>query len=72
MEGKCKKVETLFRIGKVDAAHKKITQNFGERRVNANIVKDRNGKALTESKDKVNRWVEYIESLYKGDVQSTS
>ena len=68
IKGKCKEVETLFRIGKVDAVHRKNEENFWERRVNANIVRDRNEKALTESSDKVDRWVEYIESPYKSDV----
>ena len=68
IEGKCKDVKTLFRTGKVDAAHRKIKENFGERGANANIDRDKNGKALTQSKDKVNRWVEHIESLYKGNV----
>ena len=62
------RVETLFRIGKVDADHRKIKENFSERRVNTNIVRYKNGKALTKNRDKVNRWVEFIKSLYKGDV----
>ena len=67
MKGKCLKVESLFNIRKVDAAHREIRENFRERRINANIVRDENAKALTESRDKVCRWEEYIDSLYKGD-----
>ena len=37
IEGKCKKSETRFRIGKVDAAHREIRGNFGKRLVNANL-----------------------------------
>ena len=45
LEGKCKKEKTLFRVGKVDTAHRKSRQNFRERQINANIVKGKNGKA---------------------------
>ena len=69
---KCKEVETLFRIGKVDTAHIKIKENFRERRVDASIVRDKGGKSLTESRGKVNRWVIYIESLYKQKKQSVN
>ena len=67
IEGECKEAESLFKIGKVDAARKKIRENFKERLINANIVRGGNGKALKGSRDKVNRRVEYIESLYKDD-----
>ena len=68
IEGRCKEVESLFKIGELNAAHRKYRESFGERRNNANIVRDENGKALTGSRDKVSRWVEYIKRLYKGDV----
>ena len=69
IDGKWIELEALFRNGKVDAAYKKIKENFGKRRVNANmLVRNKNGKALTESRDKVNKWIEYIEGLYMGDV----
>ena len=54
IDGKCKEVESLFRIGKVDTAHRKIKENFGEKRVNANKYRDKNGTALTERMKKVN------------------
>ena len=54
-------------IIKVNAVHREIRKNFRERRINANIVKNENGKAVTESRNKFSRWVEYTESLYKGD-----
>ena len=68
IEGKCKEVESLFKIGKVDAARRKIRETFKERRNNANIVRDENGKTLTENRDKVSTWVEYTETLYMEDV----
>ena len=52
IDGKYKEEETLFRIWKVNVAHRKIKENLTERRDNANIVRDKNGKALTESRDK--------------------
>ena len=53
MEDKCNEVESLFKIEKVGAAHRKITENFMERRINANIVRDENGKALMKLKKKL-------------------
>ena len=58
IDGKCKEVETLFSIGKIDAAHRKTKENFRPQRVNANIVRNNNDKVLTGSRDKVSRWVE--------------
>ena len=58
----------MFIIKKYNAYHKKIKDNFGEIRINANIIGDKNREALIERRDTVGRWVEYIESLYKGDV----
>ena len=43
--GKCKEIETLFKLAIVDADQRKIKQNFKKLRVNANIVKNKNGKA---------------------------
>ena len=45
VEGKCK-VETLFRIGKVNAAHRIMRENLSKRRIDANIVRDEDGKSL--------------------------
>ena len=67
IEGKCNGAETLLRIGNVDAIHREVKGNFGKRRVNANIVRNKNGKASTKSREEAYRWVEYIESLYKDD-----
>ena len=44
IEGKCKQVETLFRTDKVNAAPRKIRENFGERRIDAKIVRDKTEK----------------------------
>ena len=44
IDGKCKEFKKLFRIWNVDAAHRKIREHFRERRINANIVRDKSGK----------------------------
>ena len=54
-------------IGNLDAAHRKVRENIKERRNNANMVRDKSAKALTESRDNVDSWVEYIEP-YASDV----
>ena len=60
--------QIIFRMRKVDAAHRIIKENFRKKQINANTVRDKNAKALTESRNRVSWWVEYIESLYKSDV----
>ena len=37
IEGMCEEIESLFEIGKVDAAHREIREHFRKRRNNANI-----------------------------------
>ena len=57
MKGKCKEVETLFRIGKEDGALREIRENFRKRRINANIGLKME-KTLTEGRDKFSRYTE--------------
>ena len=60
MDGKCEEVETRFRIGKVEVAHRKTKESFWQRRIDVNIVCNKNGRVLTESRDKVSRLVDNI------------
>ena len=68
IEAKCREVKSLFKLGKVDATHRKIRENLREKRINTNIVRNENGKALTKADNKVSRWVIYMERLYRSNV----
>ena len=68
IERKCKEVEKLFRLGKVDAAHREIRENFRERQINANIVRDESGIQVVEhlSKSQIrNHFCLSVLSIYK-------
>ena len=43
---------------------KELTSTSGSR---LNVIKDAQGKTLTEDKDIANRWVEYCTNMYKAD-----
>ena len=47
---------------------KKIGDTKGTFHAKMGTIKDRNGMDLTEAEDTKNRWQEYIEQLYKKDL----
>ena len=47
---------------------KKIRDTKGTFHAKMGSIKDRNGRDLTEAEDIKERWQEYIEELYKGDL----
>ena len=49
---------------------KKIRDTKGTFHENMGLIKDRNGKDITEAEDIKKRWQEYTEELYKKDLQS--
>ena len=60
----CKEIEENNSLGKTRDLFKKITDTKGT----LGIIKDRNGRALTEAEDIKKRWQEYTEELYKKDL----
>ena len=48
---------------------KKIRDTKGTFHENMGLIKDRNGKDITEAEDIKKRWQEYTEELYKNDLQ---
>ena len=52
--------------GKVEAAYRIVKKHFKERSAKCNTIRDKNGNILFENEDKVKRWKEYLEDLYKG------
>ena len=55
-------------MGKTRDLFKKITDTKGTLHAKMGIIKDRNGRDLTEAEDIKKRWQEYTEELYKKDL----
>ena len=56
-------------MGKIRDLFKKIRDTKGTFHAKMGSIKDRNGMDLTEAEDTKKRWQEYIEELYKKDLQ---
>ena len=61
----CKKTEENNRMGKTRDLFKKIGNIKGVFHARMGMIKDRNGKDLTEAEEIKKRWQEYKEELYK-------
>ena len=67
LSDQCKEMEKNNRMGKTRDLFKKIRDTKGTFHAKMGIIKDRNGRDLTEAEDK-KRWQEYTEELYKKDL----
>ena len=56
-------------MGKTRDLFKKIRDTKGTFHAKMGSIKDRNGLDLTEAEDTKKRWQEYMEELYKKDLQ---
>ena len=65
----CKEIEENNRMGKTRDLFKKIRETKGTFHAKMGIIKDRNGRDLTEAEDIKKGWQEYTEELYKKDLQ---
>ena len=65
LSDQCKEIEETNRMGKTRDLFKKIRDTKGRFRARMGLVKDRNGRDLTEAEDIKKRWQEYTEELYK-------
>ena len=65
LSDQCKETEENNRMGKTRDLFKKIRDTKGTFHAKMSIIKDRNGKDLTEAEDIKKRWQEYTEELYK-------
>ena len=63
-----KKIEENNRMGKTRDLFKKIRDTKGIFHAKMGLIKDRNGRDLTEAEDIKKRWQEYTEELYKKDL----
>ena len=57
-------------MGKTRDLFKKIGDSKGTFHAKIGTIKDRNGKDLTEAEEIKKRWKEYIEELYKNDLNN--
>ena len=57
-------------MGKTRELFKKIRDTRGTFHAKMSIIKDRNGRDLTEAEDIKKRWQEYTEELYKKDLHN--
>ena len=65
LRDQCKEIEENNRMGKTTDLFKKITDAKGTFHAKIGLIKDRNGRDLTEAEDIKKRWQEYREELYK-------
>ena len=63
-----KEIKENNRMGKTNDLFKKIRDTKGTFHVKMGTIKDRTGMDLTEAEDIKKRWQEYIEELYRKDL----
>ena len=68
LSDQCKEIEENYRMGKTSDLFKKIRDTQGIFHAKMGSIKDRNGMDLTEVEDIKKRWQEYMEKLYKKDL----
>ena len=68
LSDQCKEMEENSRIEKTRDLFKKIRDTKGRFHAKMGLIKDRNGRDLTEAEDIKKRWQEYAEELYKKDL----
>ena len=64
----CKEIEGNNRMGKTRDLSKKIKDTKGTFHAKMGLIKDKNGRDLTEAEDIKKGWQEYREELYKKDL----
>ena len=69
LRDQCKEIEENNRMRKTRDLFKKIRDTKGTFHAKMGSIKDRNGMDLTEGEDIKKTWQEYIEELYKKELQ---
>ena len=70
LSNQCKEREENNRMGKTRDLFKKIKHTKVTFHAKMGLIKDRNGRDLTEAEDIKKRWQEYTEELYKIDLHN--
>ena len=65
LSDQCKEIKENNRMGKTRDLFKKSRDTKGTFHAKMNIIKDRNGRDLTEAEDIKKRWQEFTKDLYK-------
>ena len=68
LSDQCKEIEENNRMGKTRDLFKKIRHTKRIFHASWGLIKDRNGKDITEAEDIKKRWQEYTEEPYKKDL----
>ena len=71
LSDQCKEIEENNKMGKTRDLFKKIRDTKGTFHAKMGLIKDRNGRDLTEAEDIRKRWQEHIEELYKKDLHDS-
>ena len=71
LNDQCKEIDENNRMGKTRDIFKIIRDTKGTFRAKMGLIKDRNGRDLTEAEDIKKRWQENTEKLYKKDLHDT-
>ena len=69
LSDQCKDIEENNRMGKSRNLFKKIRDTKETFHAKMGSIKDRNGTDLTEAEDMKKTWQEYMEELYRKDLQ---
>ena len=70
LRDQCKEIEENNRMRKTRDLLKKIRDTKETFHAKMGLIKDRNGRDLTEAEDIKKRWQEYTEDLYKKDLHN--
>ena len=70
LSDQCKEIEENNRMGKARDLFNKIRDTKRTFHAKMGLIKDRNGRNLTEAEDIKKRWQEYTEELYKKDIHN--
>ncbi|XP_049768440.1 uncharacterized protein LOC126106258 [Schistocerca cancellata] len=68
LEDKCKDVEAYNTRGKIGTAYRRIKETFEEKRTTCKNIKSSDGNPVLNKEGKAERWKEYTQGLYKGEV----
>ena len=68
LSSQCKEIEENNRMGKTRDLFKKLRDIKGTFHAKMGLIKDRNGRDLTEPDSIKQRWQEYTEEMYKKDL----
>lgn len=67
IEAKCKKIEDCMAENRNQEMFKEIKNMTGKFQPRLGVIKDKNGKTLTDAEDIAKRWKEYCENMYARD-----